>query len=222
MKLNFLCILCFVLCFEMRAQTRKPNIIFVLADDLGWAELGCYGNSFNETPNLDRLAKEGVRFTHAYAAAPVCSPYRAALLTGQHPARIGITDYLRPNSSNGLPVSHVSLPEIFAKHEYATGMVGKWHLTGYAHHEAEFELRPKDHGFDWNIGSEVKGVGNGANFFPYVFRTQPISWIDLPENKLGKNEYLTDRLNYEAVEFIERNQDKPFFCISVTTLPTPS
>ena len=188
MKLNFLCILCFVLCFEMRAQTRKPNIIFVLADDLGWAELGCYGNSFNETPNLDRLAKEGVRFTHAYAAAPVCSPYRAALLTGQHPARIGITDYLRPNSSNGLPVSHVSLPEIFAKHEYATGMVGKWHLTGYAHHEAEFELRPKDHGFDWNIGSEVKGVGNGANFFPYVFRTQPISWIDLPENKLGKNE----------------------------------
>ena len=211
MKLNFLCILCFVLCFEMRAQTRKPNIIFVLADDLGWAELGCYGNSFNETPNLDRLAKEGVRFTHAYAAAPVCSPYRAALLTGQHPARIGITDYLRPNSSNGLSVSHVSLPEIFAKHEYATGMVGKWHLTGYAHHEAEFELRPKDHGFDWNIGSEVKGVGNGANFFPYVFRTQPISWIDLPENKLGKNEYLTDRLNYEAVEFIERNQDKPFF-----------
>ena len=101
-------------------------------------------------------------------------------------------------------------------------MVGKWHLTGYAHHEAEFELRPKDHGFDWNIGSEVKGVGNGANFFPYVFRTQPISWIDLPENKLGKNEYLTDRLNYEAVEFIERNQDKPFFLYLSHHAPTPS
>ena len=82
------------------AADRKPNVIFVLADDLGWAELGCYGNTFNETPHLDKLAKQGLRFTHAYAAAPVCSPYRAALLTGQHPARVGILDYLRPNSSN--------------------------------------------------------------------------------------------------------------------------
>ncbi len=193
------------------AQIRRPNVVFVLADDLGWAELGCYGNRFNETPNLDRLAKEGVRFTHAYAAAPVCSPYRAALLTGQHPARVGIIDYLRPNSSNALPVSQVTLPEILSKHEYATGMVGKWHLTGYKHHGAEFEVRPTDHGFGWNTGSEVKGVGNGANFFPYVFRTQPISWVDLPKNRLGKSEYLTDRLNLEAVEFIERNKDKPFF-----------
>ena len=78
---------------------RKPNIVFVLADDLGWAELGCYGNKFNETPNLDRMAHEGMRFTQAYAAAPVCSPYRAALLTGLHPARLGIMDYLRPNSA---------------------------------------------------------------------------------------------------------------------------
>ena len=199
------------LALDLSAQIRRPNIVFVLADDLGWAELGCYGNKFNETPNLDRLAKRGVRFTHAYAAAPVCSPYRAALLTGQHPARVGITDYLRPNSSNGLSVSQVTLPEILAKHEYATGMVGKWHLTGYKHHEAEFELRPTDHGFGWNTGSEVKGVGNGANFFPYVFRTQPISWIDLPKNKLGKGEYLTDRLNHEAVEFIERNKNRSFF-----------
>ena len=199
------------LTLESAAQIRRPNIVFVLADDLGWAELGCYGNGFNETPNLDRLAKEGMRFTQAYAAAPVCSPYRAALLTGQHPARVGITDYLRPNSSNGLPVSQVALPEILAKHEYTTGMVGKWHLTGYKHHEAEFELRPTDHGFGWNTGSEVKGVGNGANFFPYVFRTQPISWIDLPKSKLGKGEYLTDRLNHEAVEFIERNKDQSFF-----------
>ena len=211
MKRFLLFLLLLGLVLESTAQNRRPNVVFVLADDLGWAELGCYGNGFNETPHLDRLAKEGVRFTHAYAAAPVCSPYRAALLTGQHPARVGITDYLRPNSSNGLPVSHVALPEILAKHEYTTGMVGKWHLTGYKHHEAEFELRPRDHGFGWNTGSEVKGVGNGANFFPYVFRTQPISWIDLPKNKLGKGEYLTDRLNHEAVEFIERNHQRPFF-----------
>jgi arylsulfatase A-like enzyme len=90
-------------------------------------------------------------------------------------------------------------------------MVGKWHLTGYEYQDAQFEVRPTDHGFDWNIGSEIKGVGNGANFWPYVFRTQPIRWLDIPENRLGKNEYLTDRLNLEAVDFVERNKDKPFF-----------
>ncbi|MFP6901993.1 MAG: sulfatase-like hydrolase/transferase, partial [Opitutales bacterium] len=195
----------------MALSARKPNVIFVLADDLGWAELGCYGNTFHETPHLDKLAKQGLRFTHAYAAASVCSPYRAAFLTGQHPARVGILDYLRSNSSNALPVSHVTLPKILRRNGYATGMIGKWHLTGYKHHDAKFEIRPTDHGFDWNTGSEVKGVGNGANFWPYVFRTQPIRWLDLPKNRLGDNEYLTDRLNLEAVEFVERNKDKPFF-----------
>ena len=206
---RYFILLCTLFVFSVYA--KKPNIVFVLADDLGWAELGCYGNSFNETPHLDQLAKEGLRFTHAYAAAPVCSPYRAALLTGQHPARVGILDYLRPNSSNALSVSQLTLPKILKRNGYSTGMVGKWHLTGYKYQDAEFELRPKDHGFSWNIGSEVKGVGNGANFWPYVFRTQPISWIDLPKNRMGKNEYLTDRLNLEAVNFIEQNQDKPFF-----------
>jgi len=197
--------------FTQAEQTRQPNIIFVLADDLGWSELGCYGNDFHETPHLDRLAKQGMRFTNAYAAAPVCSPYRAALLTGQHPARIGILDYLRPNSSNALPTSHVTLPEVLSRNGYQTGMVGKWHLTGYRHHDAEFEIRPLDHGFAWNTGSEIKGVGNGANFWPYVFRDQGIRWLDLPENRLGEDEYLTDRLNLEAVDFVERNKDQPFF-----------
>ncbi len=192
-------------------RTTQPNIVFILADDLGWSELGCYGNQFNETPNLDHLAGEGIRFTHAYAAAPVCSPYRAALLTGQAPARLGISDYLRPDASKGLSPKLVTLPEILKKNGYATGMVGKWHLTGYQYHGAEVEWRPADHGFDWNIGSEVKSVGNGANTWPYVFRTQPVSWIDLPKNRLGNDEYLTDRLNLEAVEFIERHQNRPFF-----------
>ena len=83
-------------------QAKRPNIVFILADDLGWAELGCYGNHFNETPHLDRLAKHGLRFTQAYASAPVCSPYRAALLTGQYPARVGNKDYFRPNSEKAL------------------------------------------------------------------------------------------------------------------------
>ncbi|MBJ90972.1 MAG: sulfatase [Woeseia sp.] len=190
---------------------KQPNIIFVLADDLGWAELGCYGNKFNETPHLDALAKRGLRFTNAYASAPVCSPYRAAFLTGQYPARVGILDYLRPDSDNGLSTKHITLPELLKKNGYTTGMIGKWHLSGYKYHGANKVVRPTDHGFDWNTGSEIKGVGNGANFFPYVFRTQPISWIDLPKNKLGKDEYLTDRLNREAIDFIERSKTKPFF-----------
>ena len=192
-------------------RAKPPNIIFVLADDLGWSELGCYGNKFNETPHLDALAKRGLRFTHAYASAPVCSPYRAAFLTGQYPARVGILDYLRPDSENGLSTQHITLPEMLQNNGYTTGMIGKWHLSGYKYHGAKTVVRPTDHGFSWNIGSEIKGVGNGANFFPYVFRTQPVSWIDLPKNKLGKDEYLTDRLNHEAVGFIEKNKDKPFF-----------
>jgi len=197
--------------FVHTLQARRPNIIFILADDLGWSELGCYGNRFNETPHLDRLAKRGLRFTHAYASAPVCSPYRAAFLTGQYPARIGILDYLRPNSKNGLSTDHVTLPERLREASYATGMIGKWHLSGYRYHGATKVVRPTDHGFDWNTGSEIKGVGNGANFWPYMFRSQPIRWLDLSEQKLGRSEYLTDRLNHEAVQFIERNRGKPFF-----------
>ena len=185
---------------------RPPNIIFVLADDLGWSEPGCYGNGFNETPHLDRLAQQGMRFTQAYAAAPVCSPYRAALLTGQHPARVGIIDYLRPNSANALSPGHITLAEILQRRGYATGMAGKWHLTGYRYHDAEFEITPTHHGFDWSFGREIKGVGNGANFWPYVFRDQKIRWTDIPNNRLGENEYLTDRLNLEAVDFVERNK----------------
>ena len=192
-------------------SSKPPNIIFILADDLGWSELGSYGNRFNETPYIDQLAKEGLRFTQAYASAPVCSPYRAALLTGQYPARVGILDYLRPDSENGLSTQHITLPEMLSQNMYQTGMIGKWHLSGYEYHGAENEILPTDHGFSWNIGSELKSVGNGANFWPYVFRNQPIRWVDLPKNKLGETEYLTDRLNHEAIGFIERNQDQPFF-----------
>jgi len=202
-------------CGQVRAESLSgpPNIVFVLADDLGWSELGCYGNRFHDTPNLDRLATEGMRFTDAYAAAPVCSPYRAALLTGQHPARIGIVDYLRPNSSNALSTSYVTLAEMLRENGYMTGHVGKWHLSGYSYHGAEHELKAQDHGFTWSFGGEVKGVGNGANFWPYIFRRQPIRWLDVPSNRLGDDEYLTDRLNLEAVDFIERSvkRDQPFF-----------
>lgn len=113
-----------------RTSEGKPNIIFILGDDLGWAELGSYGNTFNETPNLDRLASQGMRFTDAYAAAPVCSPYRAALMTGLYPARVGINDYLRPDDEKHLSTDYTTLPESLKDSGYVTGIVGKWHLTG--------------------------------------------------------------------------------------------
>ncbi len=200
-----------VLSSSAHSADRPPNIIFILADDLGWADVGCYGNRFNQTPHVDELAKTGMRFTDAYAAAPVCSPYRASLLTGQAPARTGILDYLRPNSGRALADSHITIAEMLKRAGYTTGMIGKWHLTGYKHHGAPSESRPTAHGFDTEIGAEVKGVGNGANTWPYVFRDQPIRWLDIKDNKLGKDEYLTDRLNYEAVQFIEKNHQKPFF-----------
>jgi len=178
--------------FSSADQPAKPNIVFILADDLGWSELGCYGNTYNETPNLDKLARQGMKFTQAYAAAPVCSPYRAAFLTGQYPARVGITDYMRW-TSDPLPRDHITLAEMFQQAGYKTGLVGKWHLTGYKDKGASDEIHPTEHGFDEEIlwgrkkGEEFKG------------------WYN------DKNEYLTDRLGKEAVQFIDRHKNEPFF-----------
>jgi arylsulfatase A len=186
-----------------KTSAQRPNIIFILADDLGWAELGCYGNTFNETPNLDKLARRGTRFTDAYASAPVCSPYRAALMTGQYPARVGITDYLRPNDPNHLSTDHITIAEMLKRAGYTTGIIGKWHLTGYANHGAS-EIPPGRHGFDETIISENRGIGGGSYFHPYHFNRQIAK-------RLPGKEYLIDRCNLEAVEFIERHKDGPFF-----------
>ncbi|MBS1827936.1 MAG: sulfatase [Acidobacteria bacterium] len=183
------------------AQKGKPNIVFILADDLGWAELGCYGNTFNSTPNLDRLAAEGLRFTHAYSAAPVCSPMRASFMTGQTPARVGILDYLRADDTNHLSPKLPTLPKMLRQAGYHTGLIGKWHLMG------DYRTRPGDpklHGFDEVICSEQSYIGPGYYWHPYKH---------LPDVQARTpNEYLTDRLNQEAVDFIERNaRGKPFF-----------
>jgi len=181
----------------------RTNLIFVLADDLGWAELGCYGNTFNETPNLDRLAAGGMRFTQAYAAAPVCSPFRVSLMTGQWPARVGITDYLRPDDPKHLPTEQVTLAERLRDAGYVTGIIGKWHLTGYSNHGAE-EFPPSRQGFLETMVSENRGIGGGSYFFPYHFNLEI-------ERRLPEPEFLVDRCNQEAVEFIERHRDEPFF-----------
>ncbi len=187
------------------AETR-PNIVFILADDLGWADLGCYGSTFYETPHLDRLAKQGMRFTAAYAACNVCSPTRASVLSGKYPARLHLTDWLpgrpdRPDQKlnhpiilQHLPLEEVTIAEALKEGGYATAFIGKWHLGGPA-------LYPEKQGFDVNVGGCDKGHPP-SYFSPYRIPT-------LPDGPPG--EFLTDRLTDEAVKFIESSKSKPFF-----------
>ena len=189
-----------------RAETkpnRKPNVIFIFADDLGYAELGCYGNTFNETPALDSLARLGVRFSDAYASAPISSPSRAGLISGLYPAREGITDYIKPDSEIHLDPSHVSLPEALRRNGYHTGIIGKWHLSGYLANGAPAEYRPDEYGFEEVILSAEESIGNGSYFYP---------WHHLRSVKDGgEHEFIVDRMNREALRFIERNREQPFF-----------
>jgi len=182
---------------------RRPNIIFILADDLGWSELNSYGNTFNQTPNLNRLAEQGMQFNGCYAAAAVCSPYRASLLTGQYPARIGITDYLRPDDVHALDPRHVTFTKMLRRHGYMTGLIGKWHLSGYHHHGVK-EVSPCEHGIEETIFSENRGIGSGSYRYPY-------HWNQQIKQRLSGEEHLLDRQNLEAVEFIERHAHRPFF-----------
>ncbi|MGP4110391.1 sulfatase [Streptomyces sp. 4N509B] len=188
-------------------RQRPTNVVVVSIDDLGWDELGAYGNTFNETPHLDRLAREGVRFTSAYAAAPLCSPTRAALVTGRYPARGGITDFLRGEnaaSDTFLSPDIPTVPDVLRPHGYTTGLIGKWHLTEtYSGPYAERPGNPFAHGFDEVIASEQKYIADGDYFHPYFFMP------DLPAREPG--EYLTDRLAAEAVDFLTRHRDGPFF-----------
>lgn len=188
-----------------QAATR-PNIVVVLIDDLARRELGCYGNTFNETPHMDRLAADGIRFDTGYCAAPVCSPTRASIMTGQYPARVGITEFLGAEGDDFLPTSHHTLPETLRDAGYRTGLVGKWHLSEtYTGPVRDRPGNPWSHGFTEVIASEQKYIADGDYFHPYFMLP------DLPARK--DDEYLVDRLNLEAVDFITRaHQDgTPFF-----------
>ncbi|MFN4258981.1 MAG: sulfatase [Gemmataceae bacterium] len=188
------------------SQAKRPNFILILVDDMGWTDLGCQGSDVYQTPNLDQLAQEGMRFTNGYAACTVCSPTRAAVMTGKYPARLHITDWIhghqRPNAkllppdwTHYLPSQETTIAEVLKAAGYATCHIGKWHLGD------EPEHWPDKQGFDHNIG----GYGRGAPpsyFSPYKIPT-------LKDGPPG--EYLTDREANEAVKFIEANKDKPFF-----------
>lgn len=190
---------------------RKPNFVFFLIDDLGWKDVGVYGSSFYETPNIDRLADEGMRFTDAYAACPVCSPTRASILSGKHPARVGITDWipgddpqnrqlLGPDDLHQLPLKEVTIAEAFKEAGYTTGFLGKWHLGGEGYH-------PEQQGFDLNKGGHW--AGQPASYF-YPYKNDLKGW-NVPDLEGGEEgEYLTDRLTDESITFIRQNKNKPF------------
>jgi arylsulfatase A-like enzyme len=196
---------------------RPPNLVLILADDLGWSDLGCYGADLHETPRLDALAREGVRFTQAYAMS-VCSPTRAMLLTGRHAARLGMTIWIEgslqknPNrrlldgeSRHDLPPVETTLATQLRGAGYLTALVGKWHL-GDANHA------PETHGFDINIGGTHWGAP-ASFWWPYANaeRFAP-QYRYVPHLEFGRpGEYLTDRLTDEALRVIDRAEGRPFF-----------
>jgi len=185
-------------------KTRRPNFVFILVDDLGWMDIGANGSLFYETPNVDKLAAEGMRFTQAYAAAPICSPTRASIMTGKHPARLHLTQWIggpgNPDYVKNLPLEEVVLPEALKPAGYTTGFFGKWHLNNRA---GEGKYWPQNQGFDVNVA----GHWRGGLYIPNTF----FSPYDIPNIENGPDgEYMTDRLAREAANFIEDNKDNPF------------
>ena len=198
------------------ADVAKPNFIFILIDDLGYGDLGCYGSKFYRTPNLDRMAAQGMKFMEAYAAAPVCSPTRASILTGKYPARLHLTDWLpgrpdrpdqrlaRPLFRQELPLAEVTLAEKLKAAGYVTAHVGKWHLGGEG-------FEPQRQGFDINIAGDYTGSPM-SYFAPFKGKGRDGKERFMPGLESAKDgEYLTDRLTTEAERIIEANRDKPFF-----------
>jgi len=204
-------VLAWVLASCLCAAPVPRNVIVILVDDLGQTDLSCYGSRFYETPHIDALAKAGVRFTDGYSACTVCSPTRAALLTGKYPARLRLTDWIAghdrpkaklkiPDWQKFLPLEEITLAEQFKAAGYATASIGKWHLTPGLRSGDE-AYYPDKHGFDVNVGGTSQGQPP-SYFAPHKIAT-------LTEESAG--EFLTDREAREAVKFIEANKDKPFF-----------
>lgn len=186
-----------------------PNILLILVDDLGWRDLGCYGSTFYETPHIDHLCAQGIRFTDAYAAAPVCSPTRASILTGKYPATLSLTDWIDwggfVHPARGklidapyidhLPLHEWSLAKALGAAGYHAWHVGKWHLGGEPYY-------PDRHGFENNIGGCAWGLPTHGYRSPWNIPT-------LPDGPLGED--LTDRLTREAIRLINTDDGRPFF-----------
>jgi len=179
------------------AAPKKPNIVFILADDLGYADLSCYGATEIKTPNLDRMANEGVRFTNFYAPAGVCTPSRASLMTGCYPKRVGLhVAVLPPNTHSGLNPDEITIAELLKKAGYATGCIGKWHLGLLP------EVMPNAQGFDYYYG--MPGPNHGISD---LFRNDTL----LKKNSEVEYDQITLNYTQEAISFIRKNKEKPFF-----------
>ncbi|WP_236980481.1 sulfatase [Membranihabitans maritimus] len=202
----------------------NQNVIVIIADDLGWSDLGIYGSDLHETPNLDRLARENVRFSQFYSASPVCSPTRASIITGKHPARLHMTthfensgDYsessafvhnrrmVKPTTVGNLPLEEETIAEIFKKAGYFTAHLGKWHL-------GNFDYYPENHGFDINIGGTAWGAPD-TYWYPFGGNNYQKQLRYIPGLELGSHDssYLTDRLTDRAIEIIDAKKDQRFF-----------
>lgn len=218
---KLLCFLTFVSLFCLlgacQDEDSKQNVVFILVDDLGWTDLGYAGSSFYESPHIDQLSQESFQFTQAYSSGSVCSPTRAALLTGKHPARLNITDWIPgmkddgnnlvgPTDLNEMPLGELTLPEIMKDNGYKTFFAGKWHLGGEGFY-------PENQGFDENHGGHDKGSPPGGYYSPY--KNPRLS--DGPTD-----EYLPDRLTDESISFLKNKGDNPFLLyLSFYTVHTP-
>lgn len=206
---------------EEEAARQQPSFIFILVDDMGWSDAVCYGSSFYETPNIDRLATNGIRFTDAYAACPVCSPTRASIMAGKYPARLDITDWIPGRQATGprpdqkmlsqpfrqeLSLEELTIAESLRAADYQTFFAGKWHLGGEGFY-------PEDQGFNTNVGGWEKGSPQGGYFAPY----ENPKLVDGPQG-----EHLADRLTDEALKFLNSVGQKPFFLyLSFYSVHTP-
>ena len=216
-KQHLILLLLTIIIVSCSRKDTKPNFVFILVDDLGWTDLSCYGSTFHETPNLDRLASGGMVFTDAYTTSPVCSPTRASIMTGKYPARVNITDWipgddpesrqlLGPADNHQLALDEETIAEAMKRNGYKTFFAGKWHLgdTGFF---------PEDQGFDINMGGHHMGQPPGGYYSPY---NNP----KLPDGPEG--EYLTDRLTDESLQFLQSIKEEPFFLyLAFYTVHTP-
>ncbi len=208
---------------QLRAETpvadapgspKPPNIVFILADDLGTYELGCYGQKIIKTPNIDKLAEGGMRFTHFYAGNAVCAPSRCALMTGKHMGHATIRDNreVQPEGQHPISADDVTIAEVLKEKGYVTGMMGKWGLGMFGS-----SGDPLKHGFDYFFGYNCQRHAH-SHYPTYIYRQD--KRIDLKDNdgKTGK-QYTQDLFEAEALEFLEKNKAKPFFLYLPFTVP---
>jgi len=197
-------------------EIQAPNFVFILADDLGYSQIGCYGTDYYQTPNIDKLAEEGMRFTNAYAACPVCSPTRASIMTGKYPARLHLTDFIagnnkdnfplsQPNWQKYLPLEEITFAEILKESGYNTALFGKWHLSQEKTPPKSLPFNPDKQGFD-------------ESFVTY----KPSGSMIQPWQEAENDAHNVDTITSLAIDFLERNKENQFFLfVSHNTIHDP-